>query len=100
MNIQVFGSTSSGNCTLIWDDTTAIMIDCGFSRRYTAQCLEKLKKDFSAISGLFITHSHRDHVNNPVINKLIREKLQWDYSFSLKEGLSRTYEWISERYEL
>lgn len=33
-------------------------------------------------------------------NKLIREKLQWDYSFSLKEGLSRTYEWISERYEL
>ena len=27
-------------------------------------------------------------------NTLIREKLGWDYSFTLEEGIKRTYEWI------
>jgi len=30
-------------------------------------------------------------------NDLIREKLGWDYSQSLQEGIRRTYEWISEQ---
>jgi len=29
-------------------------------------------------------------------NRLIREKLEWDYTFSLKQGISRTYAWISD----
>jgi nucleoside-diphosphate-sugar epimerase len=28
-------------------------------------------------------------------NDLIREKLQWDYSMTLEEGISRTYKWIN-----
>lgn len=28
-------------------------------------------------------------------NNLIREKLQWDYTMSLEEGISNTYNWIS-----
>ncbi len=32
-------------------------------------------------------------------NRLIRSVLDWDYSFSLKEGLRRTYEWISNQLE-
>jgi len=27
-------------------------------------------------------------------NDLIREKLDWDYSMSLEEGIRRTYSWI------
>jgi nucleoside-diphosphate-sugar epimerase len=30
-------------------------------------------------------------------NDLIREKLQWDYSMSLEEGISRTYKWIDSQ---
>jgi len=33
-------------------------------------------------------------------NDLIREKLKWDYQFSLTEGVSRTYKWISKQVEL
>jgi nucleoside-diphosphate-sugar epimerase len=33
-------------------------------------------------------------------NDLIREKLGWDYSMTLEEGISKTYEWIKERIEL
>ena len=30
-------------------------------------------------------------------NDLIREKLHWDYSQSLKDGISKTYEWIHDQ---
>ena len=29
-------------------------------------------------------------------NNLIREKLGWDYSMTLEEGIRKTYEWISQ----
>jgi nucleoside-diphosphate-sugar epimerase len=30
-------------------------------------------------------------------NDLIREKLGWDYSQTLEEGIRKTYDWISEQ---
>jgi nucleoside-diphosphate-sugar epimerase len=30
-------------------------------------------------------------------NDLIREKLGWDYSQTLEEGIRKTYEWIDEQ---
>ena len=30
-------------------------------------------------------------------NDLIREKLGWDYSMTLQEGITRTYNWIKEQ---
>jgi nucleoside-diphosphate-sugar epimerase len=30
-------------------------------------------------------------------NDLVREKLGWDYSQPLEEGIRKTYEWISEQ---
>jgi nucleoside-diphosphate-sugar epimerase len=30
-------------------------------------------------------------------NDLIREKLGWDYSQTLEEGIRKTYNWISEQ---
>jgi nucleoside-diphosphate-sugar epimerase len=30
-------------------------------------------------------------------NSLIREKLGWDYSMSLVEGINKTYEWIKQQ---
>ena len=50
------------------------------------------------VSGKTIT---KKHIDGPLgvrgrnsNNDLIREKLQWDYSMSLEEGISRTYDWI------
>ena len=33
-------------------------------------------------------------------NDLIREKLGWDYSQTLEEGIRKTYEWIKEQVSL
>jgi nucleoside-diphosphate-sugar epimerase len=32
-------------------------------------------------------------------NRLIKEKLGWNYTMTLKEGISRTYDWITEQLE-
>ena len=45
-----------------------------------------------------------EHIDGPLgvrgrnsNNDLIREKLQWDYSTTLEEGIAETYAWISEQ---
>ena len=30
-------------------------------------------------------------------NDMIREKLKWDYEFSLEDGIRRTYDWVSDQ---
>ena len=44
---------------------------------------------------------HKNHIDGPLgvrgrnsNNDLVREKLGWDYSQSLEEGIRKTYEWI------
>lgn len=55
-------SGSKGNCTLVFSNTTAILVDAGLS--YTRLCAEL--KDFGLtpdmIDGVVITHEHSDHI--------------------------------------
>ena len=46
----------------------------------------------------------KNHIDGPLgvrgrnsNNDLIREKLGWDYSMTLEEGISKTYNWIKEQ---
>ena len=46
----------------------------------------------------------KNHIEGPLgvrgrnsNNDLIREKLEWDYSMSLEEGIRNTYNWIKEQ---
>ena len=49
----------------------------------------------------------KNHIDGPLgvrgrnsNNDLIREKLKWDYSQTLEEGISKTYKWINEQIAL
>ncbi len=75
MNIRVLGSSSAGNATLVWNDTTALMVDCGFGRSYIRSSLESLDMDIPPIAGLLITHAHSDHVNDASVDVLIRNRI-------------------------
>ncbi len=75
VSIQVLGSTSAGNSTIIWNNRDAIMVDCGFSPRYTCQNLEQNGQCLSMLSGVLITHSHTDHVKETMLNRLIKENI-------------------------
>lgn len=55
-------SGSSGNCLLVRDDKTKILIDCGLSGKRAAEFLNELNVDINEIDALLITHEHTDHI--------------------------------------
>jgi phosphoribosyl 1,2-cyclic phosphodiesterase len=71
LHIQVLGSTSSGNCTLVWDEHHTVMIDCGFSTRHTTACLNALDVTLPPFAGVLITHAHIDHAGGSMLAALI-----------------------------
>jgi phosphoribosyl 1,2-cyclic phosphodiesterase len=69
--IRVLGSSSAGNCTVVWDGTHALLVDCGFSPRYTFRNLRVLGLGPSNLAGILITHVHGDHINENVLGYLV-----------------------------
>lgn len=57
MNIQTFGSSSKGNCYLIDDGNTKLMIECGVDPKL----LKAKGIRLSDIKGCLISHEHIDH---------------------------------------
>lgn len=62
MNVCVLSSGSGGNCTYIESGNTKILIDLGTSSLYAEKKLKELNIDPASIDGLFITHTHVDHI--------------------------------------
>ncbi|MBP1648480.1 MAG: yycJ [Bacteroidetes bacterium] len=71
LHVRVLGSSSSGNCTVVWDGTHALLVDCGFSPRYTFRNLRVLGLGPSNLTGVLITHTHGDHFNEGVLGFLV-----------------------------
>lgn len=63
MRVSVFASGSSGNCLLLSDDSTNILIDAGISMRRVVSALAQLGISMENIGGVLITHEHSDHVS-------------------------------------
>ncbi len=63
MKVDILFSGSSGNCTLVRDGKTQILIDCGKSRLSVSRALADLGTSPEAVSAIFITHEHADHTS-------------------------------------
>ncbi len=67
----MLGSSSAGNCTVIWNDYGALMIDCGLSSRYISRHLHALGLSWRSIAGVLITHIHGDHVHPHTVKAIM-----------------------------
>ena len=56
-------SSSSGNCTLVANDNTKILIDAGVSMSKITAALLKVHIDPSDIDAVLVTHEHSDHTS-------------------------------------
>lgn len=65
MKIKVLGSSSKGNCYVVSDGTTRLLLDCGLPVRAIMAGIEFKPQ---TVAGCLITHSHGDHVKSA--NKL------------------------------
>ncbi|MBD3344308.1 MAG: MBL fold metallo-hydrolase [Chitinivibrionales bacterium] len=75
MNMRILTSSSAGNCTLLWDTNTAMIIDCGCSFSYAMKQLDDIKIPFSALKGACVTHIHSDHINKAFLRKLFKSNV-------------------------
>ena len=62
MNITLFASGSSGNCALVSDGETHILIDAGISARRIRAGLTAQDVSMADLAGVLVTHEHSDHV--------------------------------------
>ncbi len=62
MKIKVIQSGSKGNCTLVICDNTKLLIDLGISYKQLLEALQELNVDINEITGLLVTHNHKDHI--------------------------------------
>ena len=62
LRLCTLASGSSGNCTLVSDGRTHLLIDAGISARRICKSLRDLGVEPSALSAVLITHAHTDHV--------------------------------------
>ena len=62
MQIYTIASGSTGNCTLVRDGGTSVLIDAGISMKRIVTALKGLGVDPAELKGILITHEHTDHV--------------------------------------
>jgi len=55
-------SSSSGNCVLISDGSTNILVDAGVSSNRIIMALSDVNLDICEIDAILITHEHTDHI--------------------------------------
>lgn len=63
MRLTVFASGSSGNCLLLSDTHTNILIDAGISMRRIEGFLSEAGCSWRDLAGVLITHEHSDHIS-------------------------------------
>ena len=61
MRFASIGSGSAGNCMVIEQSNTRLLLDCGFSSSEVVKRLQKLDLLPEQISGILVTHEHDDH---------------------------------------
>ena len=63
MKVCIFASASSGNCTMVSDGKTHILIDAGISMKRIKASLACVGLCLGDLSGILVTHEHVDHIS-------------------------------------
>lgn len=58
IDIKTLGSSSAGNCYLVTDGITSLLLECGIRYR---DIQKSLKFQMSSVAGCLVTHEHKDH---------------------------------------
>lgn len=58
MQLKIIGSGSSGNCYILENADTALIIECGVAMKYIKQALDF---NLDKVAGVLISHEHLDH---------------------------------------
>lgn len=70
LNFCSLSSGSNGNCYVVFDEETAVLVDAGISGKKILEGLDEINVPRDMVRALVITHEHIDHIRSVrVINK-------------------------------
>jgi phosphoribosyl 1,2-cyclic phosphodiesterase len=75
LHVQILGSSSGGNCTLLWSDHSAVLVDFGFGPRYVGEGLDRNGLQWSDLKAVLLTHIHNDHIDFFTLKRLAEHKV-------------------------
>ncbi len=79
------GSGSKGNATLIHSGDSAVLVDCGFSRKALLERLDRVGFDPADVCALLVTHEHGDHAKGALpVCELLDIPLYTSFGTALK----------------
>lgn len=61
MRFASLGSGSAGNCMVVEQKSTRLLLDCGFGTNEVVKRLRRLDLEPEQITGILVTHEHDDH---------------------------------------
>lgn len=61
LNFKSFASSSKGNCYLLQNEETKILIELGVEPKELRKYLREAKTDISEINACIVSHVHKDH---------------------------------------
>ncbi|MFA6088926.1 MAG: MBL fold metallo-hydrolase, partial [Candidatus Woesearchaeota archaeon] len=103
MNVSVIASGSNGNCCLLEDKDTSVLLDAGISIKEYEKRMQRLEKDPALTKAIVITHAHRDHIKGagPISRKynipiLITQQTYADSSTIIKKAEVRFFSTLSD----
>lgn len=83
MEIKILGSSSKGNCYLLDDGSTKIMLECGVK-------FKEIQRGFNfsltSVDACLITHEHGDHCKS--VNEVLKSGVNTYLSKGTKEALN------------
>jgi phosphoribosyl 1,2-cyclic phosphodiesterase len=91
MFLRVLGSSSAGNCTVVWNNGRGLLVDCGFSLRYISRHLQDVGLSIRSIGGVLITHTHGDHVQPETLRRLLDFRVPIVCPASVADDLTLRY---------
>lgn len=91
LNFCVLSSGSSGNCSVIWTDKTAILIDLGCSSKYLTENLDILGISPQKLEAVMITHAHMDHISASGFNFIAKNNIPICTHENVLKDISKKY---------
>ena len=80
--VKVIASGSSGNCTVLYDSQTRIMLDAGIPMKQILTALNYELPDY-----VLITHEHGDHAQKSTLKSLLERGVEMYMTVGTKDAL-------------
>lgn len=86
MKLSSVSSGSKGNCILVENKDTTVLVDVGISKKKVEEGLSYFQQNPADIDGILITHEHSDHIRGL---GFFSENIRFRYM--LRKKLSTTF---------